>query len=263
VTARATSPLIIAAVVLADLTWLLLVWAWLFTLDGPLATTFSASFLSLAIALAIICGAGRLAPRDLGITVRGVLGGLGVVALAWLAGQLVLVVAALVTGGPLAAPPHLASRAGELLWSQVAGNALAEEVIYRGFLLVQLALIARRWLSSRAAWALALFASQLIFALSHIPARWITMDLHGAALAQNLVLTAAWGLIFSVTFLRTRMLGVAIGFHALFNVPVMLVDAPLQPMYVYLALLVVLLVAWPRLDRALSRTSGRPPDAPP
>jgi hypothetical protein len=250
--ARPASPLIITAVVLAEATWLLLVWSWLFTLDGFLATTFTASALTLAIGLVLICGPGRLSLRDVGLTWRGIAGGLAIVAALWLVAQLVFLTAALGAGTPIALQP-LGQRAYELVVSQIAGNALAEEVIYRGFLLVQLAVLASRWLPRRRAWVVALIGSQLIFALSHIPVRWITMDIHGAQLVDSLVETGGWGLVFALAYLRTGKLGVAVGFHALFNVPLALVASPLDPGLVYLVELAVLLVGWPLATRLALR----------
>lgn len=255
--ARATSPLMILAVVLADTTWLLFVWCWLFTLDGFLATTFTASALTLLIALVLILGPGRLSLRDIGLTWRGVAGGLAIVAGIFVVAQVVFLVAALASGTPIALHP-LRQTAYKLVVSQVAGNALAEEVVYRGFLLVQLALIARRWLPRKRAWALALIASQVIFALSHIPLRWITADLHGAQLVEDLLLTAVAGIVFALPYLRTGLLGVAIGFHALFNVSLALVDSPVDPRLVYFIALVVLLVGWPLAVRLARRSVPAP-----
>jgi len=247
---RAAPLLLVAAVPLADVTWLLLVWSWLFTLDGPIATTVGASVIGLSIALALICGAARLAPRDIGLSRRSLLGGLAVGAAFWLAVQLVHLVAALVTGMPLAVTPHLSFSAQDLVVQQIAGNALAEEVVFRGFLLVQFALLARRSMPRRTAWLVALFASQVVFALTHIPARWVTMDIHGSALLANLVLTGGYGVFYSLIYLRTGMLGLAVAYHALDNVPLQIVDSPLDAHAVAARVMIVLLVAWPLLTRA-------------
>jgi membrane protease YdiL (CAAX protease family) len=267
-TFRAASPLTIAASVLADATWLLLLWAWLFTrpwldtllahLGGAVGSTFIASALSLTLELAIFLGLGRLALRDVGLSARGLFGGLAVAFWIWLAVQVVLAIGALVHGDGLALAPHLDRYEARLLVDQVAGNALAEEVIYRGFLMVQLVLLARRFASRRTAWIVGLVASQACFALTHIPQRWIVMDLHGAPLVANLAFTAASGLYYALIYVRTGMLGVAIAYHALDNLPFALVDSPLDPKTLYQVAFALLLIVWPW---AAHRPGARPSDS--
>jgi uncharacterized protein len=263
----AASPLTIAASLLAAVTWLLLLWAWLYTrpwldtllahLGGVVGGTFVASIATLAIQLAIILGLGRLALRDVGLSAKSLWGGLAIGAAVWLVVQAILAAAALIHGDGLALAPEVDRLHGRLLVDQVAGNALAEEVVYRGFLAVQLVVLARRWLSPRAAWIAGVLASQLFFALTHLPQRWIVLDLHGAALAGNLAMTALFGIFYAVIYVRTGMLGIAIAFHALSNLPFAIVDSPLEPAFLYDGALLVLLVAWP----ALSGSAGRHADA--
>lgn len=256
-TVRAASPLIILASVLGAIMALLLIWGWLFTvpwldplladLGGVVGPTFVASIFALAIQLVIFLGVARLTGRDIGVSMRGLLGGLAVGFWMWLGVQLILLVGALVHGDGVAIDPHVDRQHVQMLIDQVAGNALEEEIIFRGFLLVQSVLLARRFLGERrrTAWVVGLVASQVIFALTHIPQRWIIMDLHGAALVNNLAGTAIAGILFSVIYIRTGMLGFAIAFHALENLPFALVDSPLEPRVLYACATLVLLVVWP------------------
>lgn len=262
----AASPLTIAASVLAAITWLLLLWAWLYTrpwldpllaqLGGVVGSTFVASIATLAIQLAIIVGLDRLALRDIGLSANSLWGGLAIGAAVWLVVQAILAVAALIHGDGLALAADVDRVHARQLVDQVAGNALAEEVVNRGFLAVQLVVLARRWCSPRAAWILGIVASQLFFGLTHIPQRWIVLDIHGAALAANLAMTALFGVFYAIVYVRTGMLGIAIAFHALSNLPFSIVDSPLEPAVLYDGALLVLLVAWP----ALSAKAGRHAD---
>ena len=258
-TVRAASPLVIVASLLGGIMALLLIWSWLFTrpwldpllqhLGGVVGATFVASMFALAIQLVILLGAARLRLRDLGVTPRGLLGGLAVGFWMWLAMQAVLLVAALVHGDGLALDPDVDRVHVRLLVDQVAGNALEEEIIFRGFLLVQMVLLARRFMGRGAAWVTGFIASQVFFALTHIPQRWIIMDLHGAALANNLANTAISGVFFAIIYVRTGMLGFAVAVHALGNLPFALVDSPLDPGALYQWATVGLLVVWPLVVR--------------
>jgi membrane protease YdiL (CAAX protease family) len=178
---------------------------------------------------------------------RGLLGGLAVGFWMWLGVQVILLVAALVHGDGVALDPNVDRSHVQMLVDQVAGNALEEEIVFRGFLLVQMVLLARRVLGERrrTAWIVGVVASQAIFSLMHIPERWIIMDLHGAALVNNLAGTAIAGIFFSVMYIRTGMLGFALAFHALVNLPFALVDSPLDAGALYPWATLVLVVVWP------------------
>jgi hypothetical protein len=254
---RSASPLTILASLLGAIMALLLIWGWLFAgtwldsllahLGGVVGPTFVASMFALAIQLVIFLGMARLSLRDVGVTTRGLLGGLLVGFWMWLAVQVVLLVGALVHGDGIALDPNVDREHVRMLVDQVAGNALEEEIIFRGFLLVQVVLLARRLLGPRrrTAWMLGLVASQVFFALTHIPQRWIIMDLHGGALITNLAFTAKSGIVFALIYIRTGKLGFAVAHHALGNLPFAMVDSPLDPGTLYSWATIVLLVVWP------------------
>jgi membrane protease YdiL (CAAX protease family) len=258
---RAASPLVVAASLAVAVGWLVLLWWWLYPSDvlapvvahlgGVVGETFVACLLQLSLQLAVILGLGRLSLRDVGVTPRGVLGGLAIAFWVWLAVQVVLLAGALINGDPVALDPHVDRLHLRMLVDQVAGNAPAEEIVFRGFLLVQCVLIAQRVLGprKRTAWVAGLVLSQTFFALTHIPQRWMIMHMHGSALVENLAWTAEAGVIYALIYLRTGMLGIAIAYHALDNLPFALVDSPLDPHALYQVAFLALLVAWPRLRR--------------
>jgi len=271
--ARATTVAVVVAAVAADTTVVLLNWAWLYPqpwLDrllsacgGVFGKTLVGSLGTLAFALAIACGLGRLRPRDLGLVSKQIVRGLAIVLAVWLVGQAILALAALIAGQGLALAPTLTRDAVRGLSDQVFGNAFEEEVIFRGFLAVQCVLIARRTTGARAAWVIGVLVSQVIFALTHIPQRWIVLDRHGTALLADLASLTFDGICYALIYVRTGNLGIAIGYHALGNAPLSLVRSPWPPLAVYAWTVFALVVAWPLLEarhdrRVAPRDLARP-----
>ena len=251
---RTTAPSTVAAVVLADLAVMLLIYAWLFHQrwlvelqdwsDGFVGGTLVATLSSLAVTLVLACGVGRLRLRDLGLTMRGWLAGTAIVLAMWAVIQLVLLLVALASGDGIA-PGATCNLAGAAeLFQQVFGNAPAEEVLFRGFLFVQLVQLARRGMSGPRAWVLGLVISQLIFALSHLPNRW-EHDLHGLTMLASLGGVFWHGTWLALLYVRTGNLAIAMGVHALANNSVELVASPLAAHHVRSALELALLIAWP------------------
>ncbi len=122
----------------------------------------------------------------------------------------------------------LRSSAAELV-GQLFGNALYEEILFRGVLLIQFAVWLRKAPEppNRLVLGLSLLMSQGIFALQHIPNRlafhaWQSV---GDA-ASDLALLFVSGVFFAAVFLRTRNLWIAVGVHTLGNLPTTLVAGP-------------------------------------
>lgn len=106
------------------------------------------------------------------------------------------------------------------LAAQLFGNALYEEVAFRGFLLPQFFRRFRR-LGPAAAFVLAPLLSQLLFALAHVPNRlWVT-GLVPANLPGSLIPLFVLGLYFALVYLLTDNLFAVVGLHSLINVPML------------------------------------------
>jgi len=168
----------------------------------------------------------------------------------WIAMQLVGMLPRLISAGevalsPIWTPEKLPLIAGELI-AQLLGNAFAEEVLFRGFLLTQVTLMIKGRVSSRG-WCVtvAVLVSQLIFALSHIPQR-ITSGYSLAALGPNLIQLWLVGIVFAVLYLRTHNIFIAVGVHTLVNAPVTILAMPSQAVAVLLPLVLalVLIAVW-------------------
>jgi len=179
------------------------------------------------VPLTIVVGLGifviaRLRPSDLGLTQSALPLALGATAGFWLVVQAAFVLLTVARGDtlnfhPAWTDPGAGYVVGGLL-GQFFGNALAEEAVFRGFLFPQLLLKLRRRFSGRTAVGLAALASQVAFAVLHIPNRLLVkgFDL-GFALAVDQTLLIVHGLVFLALFVGSRNLLVAVGVHALWN----------------------------------------------
>ncbi len=106
-----------------------------------------------------------------------------------------------------------------LVLTQILGNALFEEIAYRGFLFPQLYMrLDRLRAAPGRRLVLALLISQGAFALSHIPNR-IYLGMKPSAIALDLLLLLIWGTIYTLIYLRTDNLFIVVGIHALGNTP--------------------------------------------
>lgn len=155
-----------------------------------------------------------LIPRHIGV---GILCTLGI----WGAAQVLQLVASLVQFGTVTISEDWANPGFMigLVVTQIFGNALFEEIAYRGFLFPQLflrltGLRSRPW----ARLGLAILISQSLFALSHIPNR-IYLGMTPGEIALDLILLLGWGTLYTVIYLRTDNLFIVIGMHALGNTP--------------------------------------------
>lgn len=145
----------------------------------------------------------------------------------WLALNGLSAAIGLVSGNGVTWNRDLFSRPGvELgaLIGQLLGNALLEEVVFRGFLFVQVVLLLERVAGRKRRFALAIAASQGVFALFHLPNR-LYQGYAGWEYAADFLGLLLLGACFALIFLWTDNLLLAAGVHALLNAPTLLVDA--------------------------------------
>ena len=209
---------------------------------------------------------GRFRPRDLGLRASGIIPALFGALAVWAMVQAVALTIALLDGTGLTLDPRWTLELhgfalGELL-GQFGGNALVEEVVNRGFLVVQLLLLFQlKWPDrSRRATLAALVLAGVFFAVPHLPNRiynGMYSDLQGV-LTDQAVLTV-WGVVFGWMYLRTGNLFLVIGIHALVNIPALLFMKPhsFGDFGLISAAAGVLLASlWPRL---VARSEPAPP----
>ncbi|MBN2471316.1 MAG: CPBP family intramembrane metalloprotease [Anaerolineae bacterium] len=226
--------------------------------NGLLNSTLIASGLHLLVILGLLVFLGRMRGPEFGVVARHIGPGVFALVLLWVAMNLVLLLAALLAGQGVTWHPGWADRGvlavlGSLI-GQVFGNALAEEIQYRGFLLPQFwhklrALAGRPWL--RVVLAVTIMAA--IFSVSHIPNRMF----RGQPFDDwaFLIGMGAW---FAVIYLRTGNLFVAVAVHALQNAPTLLFASPLDYGPVIIALGVLLVIIWPQVARLYGQLFREP-----
>ncbi len=191
-----------------------------------------------------------LALRDIGLNRRNLLRAPLLLVVFWLSIQLVAVLFALVQAGDIRL--HERWLAGQLtviaggFLGQLFGNALYEEVLFRGVILTQLIVLLRARLSPLVSLLLALLLANAFFALVHVDnwlfVRTYLIDQFGG-LTVLLWRVFESGLFWSLVFLATRNILVPVVLHTLINTPLLLVDPqwPEQTIVqlgVYLVLLV-------------------------
>ena len=200
---------------------------------------------------------GQLKPSDVGLRAKDLLGGLLFTALYFALLQAALVGYANVTGLQVVNQwARLgAATATYLLVAQFIGNALYEEVAFRGFLLPQLFIKFRR-LGVAVGLVVAAVTSQALFALAHVPNRlWVT-GLAPTELPMALLPLLILGLYFALLYLLTDNLLAVVGVHALNNEPLLAlvgagggtIEGPHTGAAVVISLL--LAVVWRLLRRA-------------
>lgn len=231
---------------------------------GWLNATFQAGWIAiLIIAGAVIMLLGRLRPFQFGIDFSKLSAGLLYTAMIWLLVNVILLAFALATNAAVQFDPSWSEPGARYKISefvgQIAGNALAEEIVYRGFFLAQGLLLLRPRLE-RKSWlwaALAVLFSAAIFAVSHVPNR-IWQGRYDSLLAvvkdqAGLMLAGAF---FGWLYLRTQNLFFVIGVHALVNRPTLLAALPenaLPPAVVINALGLMSALIWKKLPRVEAR----------
>jgi membrane protease YdiL (CAAX protease family) len=226
-------------------------------LTGPTGGLVSGTLLANALLLAVVVGALRwrsgLTASDVGLGSRGFLAGAVVTALVWTGINLMQTLWSLDVNGSVLANPDWtqvgASRTVGVFLAQILGNALLEEILFRGVLFEQLRL---HW-SNRGAGVtrsplVALVVSQAAFAVIHVPLR-LSSGMSLEALPGELALLFGLGMLLALLYWRTANLYVCVGVHALSNAPLLLVkqqvDISTNGMIAAVASVIVILI-WPR-----------------
>ncbi|ARA94478.1 MAG: CPBP family intramembrane metalloprotease [Bacteroidetes bacterium] len=238
-------------------------------LGGVLSVTVLTYLVELVLLLGLLRFAEGLRLRDLGLDRRHLLNAAIFVTLLWGLKQIALWLATRVFA-PVAPDPWLLRHLGDAaFWGRLVevwfGAALFEEVFYRGFLLMQLFLLAEhRWPHRRGlTLGLSVVLTQAYFGLNHLQAG-VSFGLHGSMLAAYVMQVSLVGVFLAFVFLRTGNLFLAIGIHALLNHPLPLFASSVDPALVVLAQAGVLLFAWPWMYRVYDEVfTMQPAFAPP
>lgn len=115
-----------------------------------------------------------------------------------------------------------------IFFAQILGNALFEEILFRGLLFQQVRLrLLRSGRRPATALGLGLVISQAIFAAIHVPLR-VKSGMPLSALPAELALLFALGVLLGLVYWRTGNLFVSVGIHALSNAPLLVVQEQLD-----------------------------------
>jgi membrane protease YdiL (CAAX protease family) len=192
---------------------------------------------------------GRLRGSDIGWQARELRLGLWVTFGFWIAMNVVLAAIGALGDGVFLnrswKQPGASALVGALI-GQLLGNALAEETVFRGFLLPQLYLKTAMVFRRSIALGIAILGSTLLFAVSHVPNRLYVHELTGSELLSDQAGLFLLGLFIAGMYVVTRNLFVVVGLHALVNTPTLLVSATSEDLIyvVWGALAVLLLLVW-------------------
>jgi CAAX protease family protein len=202
--------------------------------DGLVRPNMIAGLAVLALTLVLVYWPARLTLSDVGLARNGIKRAFIAILSIWFILQVAALVAALIGGSGVSLNSIWTkgdlSGFGQFL-SQLSGTAPAEELLFRGIILVQVLSMLLRWrpCERRRMIALAMLVSAIAFALPHVPNRILNESYSGlgSVLLDQTGLTVA-GLIFAWIFLSTGNLWFSIGFHALINAPSPVFASPLD-----------------------------------
>lgn len=169
----------------------------------------------------VMLGYGHLRRYDLGIAAGKLRRAAGITLGIWLAAQGVHLLGGLLAHDDIRL--HWWWQGGAipligLLLTQLLGNALFEEIAFRGLLFPQMLLRLSRIATPRARIIVAIAISQGIFALIHIPNR-LYLGMDAPAMLVDLVMLLLCGVLLTCIYIRTDNLFICVGIHALGNTP--------------------------------------------
>ena len=128
--------------------------------------------------------------------------------------------------------------------AQVFGNALFEEIFFRGFILTQLIVILTIYVRKRWAVFYAIIISSIIFSLTHIPVRLYRGELQqyfNIFEPSGMIALIIIGVIFALIYIRTDNLFFLIGIHTLSNAPMPLFESSYRdPIFFILFIIITL-----------------------
>jgi len=219
---------------------------------GLIDATLQANLLNILLFILIVFGWGGLRPADVGLHWKNLGPAFRLTALLWLTSQAFILLMNWFNGD-IHLDPRWTERGvttvlGGLI-AQFVGNALFEEMEYRGFYLGQFYLKLKTQNEPRRM-RRAILSMLGLFILSHIPNR-IFSGYTLADIPLDFALLFIWGLIFTAIYLLSGNLFLAVGVHALTNTPTMITEAHFPAgIFVGILTLILIIVLWLQRRRA-------------
>jgi uncharacterized protein len=211
-------------------------------LNGWVNATLAANFIGILFEVVIILIIiGRLSPRDLGIKREKLLSGFLGTLLFWLIINIFLFLIAMLTNIKLKFNNEIVSNPNMVfgtLFGQLFGNALLEEIVFRGFLFVQIYLLLTKIKKEKVRILGSVLLSQFIFAIIHIPNR-IYRGLVGVEYFFDFIQLVIIGIILSYIYFATRNIFFVIGIHSLINYQPMLWNSNFSKILILICFLIL------------------------
>lgn len=205
----------------------------------------------------IILKHGRLSLFDIGFKKNRLLSAIAAIFILWIFMQLLnILVGLIISGKPIISydwSKYGALRMFGSIIGQLFGNALFEEIAFRGFLLIQ---ICKKLRGTKRELFTGVAVSQLLFALIHIPNR-ILGGMNTIEILPSLIIVFILGVLFATVYLVTDNIFLSIGIHALWNTPLLVFDG-IPSMLVILIATIILLIIWDRTFGKYSSKSNSP-----
>lgn len=199
---------------------------------------------------------GRLSWADLGVRKSRLAAGITATLTLWFAKEIINMAVSLLLSGRINWSMNWEVYGTPVLIgtfvSQVFGNALYEELAFRGFLVPQ---IRKKIPAGIWSTVIAVLVSQTLFGLIHIPNR-LYSGVEPDQMLLSIIMPAILGIFFSVVYLVTDNLFFAIGVHTLNNIP-MNVAVGLDLFVLNIIVTIIILVIWPFTFNKLQSKSAK------
>jgi len=216
---------------------------------GFVSVDLIASLIALALTAFLLLGVGKFRLSHIGIRPRAIVAGIGVGLALWGLTQVLLAIVSLGRTGMVTVyrgweGDPLATFLG--LPRFAFGEALFEELFFRGYLLVWMVLECQRRMKDKFVGSLtAVMLSQVLFALVAIPGR-VAAGIPWTQFPIELLLLTLTGIYYSILYIRTDNIFIPVALHALTLWPAPLFDPHLDPAKLSILVSAIFLVIPPR-----------------
>lgn len=174
--------------------------------------------------------------------------------ISWLIIQASVFLYMLLSGNPLSLHPNINKEIGALL-GQLFGNALTEELIFRGIFFLQLYIIFRKRFSERKAFLISIIVSQLFFAVHHLPNR-IFIKHYANFLFIDQIKLLIMGVLFVLFYIKTKNFALTVIIHSLFNHPLRLFNGDFLYVLNVLILFLITMIFWNTIERKMANITN-------
>jgi len=130
-------------------------------------------------------------------------------------------------------------------FGQLFGNALIEELIFRGIFFLQFYIILRKRFSDLTAFLIAVIISQFFFSVVHLPNRLFIK--HYKNVSLDLIKVFIMGTFFVIFYIRTQNFALSVFVHSLFNHPLLLFKANISSDLIVFVLFLMTLIFWDKI----------------